>query len=456
MQQNPKPSRLRENVQRGGRFLFEDIWRLDETQPQGAYGVFLTVLRFSILAGKQVAEKRVLLHAASLAYTTLFSIVPLLAVVLIGLKAFGQYGYAEKHVWPFIRDSFAAGTGDTLTEALQGFIDKIQGGAVGGIGMFTLIWMVISLLGSIENAFNDIWGITRKRTLVRKFTSYWSVVTLGPIFVFASIAMTASFRSSYAMELLTGLPFVGRAILRILPLTMVWLAFALIYAYMPNTRVHLKSAIIGGIVAGTLWDVGKYGYILYAAKSAKATMYWKIYGTLAAIPIFLFWVYLSWLIVLFGATLSCVSQNLAAFASAQVRHRAAHTLKQLVALRITVAIAEAFHAGRSALSANGLAASLHLPMKLVEEALADLLAGGILVEVTHQQDDLGYHPARSMEGIKVKHVLDTMAQAGEKGQAVKGDAMREYLESLLGKVDTATEGALEGLTLRDVVLKARG
>ncbi|MBI2500925.1 MAG: YihY family inner membrane protein, partial [Deltaproteobacteria bacterium] len=189
-------------------------------------------------------------------------------------------------------------------------IENYRSGTVGGIGFFLLILSLVSLLSSIEKAFNDIWGISKSRTFIRRFTTYWTLITIGPILLGLSLTMTGALQSNQLITQVLSLSGYQQFFISKIPWLVTWGLFTVLYLVMPNTQVRFGSALVGGIVGGSFWEVAKWGYALYAS---KVVTYSAVYGSLGIIPIFLVWIYYTWLVVLIGAQITYANQNIYTF-----------------------------------------------------------------------------------------------------------------------------------------------
>lgn len=251
-------------------------------------------------------QNQLALRATALAYTTLLSLVPLLAVMFSLFKAFGGLDRAMEPVKKFILTNLATGTGDVVIRALDQFIENFRSGAVGLIGFLLLILSLVSLLSSIESAFNHIWGISKSRSFIRRFTTYWAMITIGPVLLGITLTLTGALQNNRLVTQILSLSGAEQFLVGKIPWLVTWLLFSVLYLVMPNTTVRIRSALIGGILGGTAWELAKWGYTLYAT---KVLTYSALYGSLGIVPIFLVWLYYTWLVVLMGAQVACSDQT---------------------------------------------------------------------------------------------------------------------------------------------------
>jgi YihY family inner membrane protein len=243
-------------------------------------------------------EHQVSLRAAALTYTTILSLVPFLAIAFAVLKGFGVQNALEPVLLQVVGESSRE-----VVSRIIGYVNNTNVKSLGLIGLLALLVTVINLLTSIEEAFNAICGVAETRSLQRRFSDYLSVVVVGPLLLMVAMSMTTTLQSQWLVQWLINHTWLGDAILllfRLVPYVSVWIAMTFLYSYLPNAKVPLRSALLGGVVAGTIWQVTQWGYFHFQVGVAN---YNAIYGALAALPIFLVWIYTSWLIVLFGLEL---------------------------------------------------------------------------------------------------------------------------------------------------------
>ncbi len=300
-------SLLQKVRQRVGSFFSDQLWRIDEQGLRWWRRWALYSARLSSIVVSGYSKQNLPVRATALAYTTLLSLVPLLVVTFSLFKAFGGLAKVMDPIENLVLNNLATGSGTMVVDTLQKFIQSYRSGTVGLVGLGMLILTVLSLLTTIERTFNDIWGIPKKRGFVQRFTVYWTLMTIGPILLGISITVTGALQSNRLVTQILSLSGGETFFISKIPWLTTFALFTVLYLVMPNTKVRFRSALIGGIFGGALWEIAKYGYTLYAS---RVVSYSKIYGSLGIIPIFLVWLYYTWIVVLIGCLVTFADQNI--------------------------------------------------------------------------------------------------------------------------------------------------
>ncbi len=414
------------------RFITVDIWRLQIAGFSRKKSILIRQLRIIILALRGFDEDRCFLRASSLTFYFLFSIVPLLAMVFGIAKGFG----IEKVLEEQIMQKFQ-GQEEIIAQLIQfshTFLQQTKGGIIAGFGIVILIWTVIRVLSNIENSFNEIWGIKKGRSLGKKFSDYLAIIFICPILLVipGSITVLIAGYLKTIMEKFPVLSTLGPLVMlsfKLAPYIIIWLVFSFLYSFMPNTKVKLKAAILGGVVAGTIYQVVQWGYINFQVGAAR---YGAIYGSFAAVPLFLAWIQISWLIVLFGAEISFAYQNVETYEFERDCLQISHSFKNLISLRIAHLIIKNFSSGGESLTASQISRKLEVPIRLVNDILYELVESEILAEVKKgEKSDLFYHPARDPEILTVKYIVDALEESGSHNiPIVKSEELNRIAQSL--------------------------
>lgn len=392
----------------------KEVWRkpLNEHSPRRMF--LIKQIRIFSLALQGFTKDRVGIRASALTYYSLLSIVPIAAMVFGIAKGFGF----EKRLELELKDALAGQ--DAVYEWLLTFVERylsnIQGGLIAGIGLVVLIWSVMKLLSNIEASFNDIWQIKKSRMISRKLSDYISLVVIAPILVFVSSSATIFLSkqietSEEVIPLISYLgTFFGIILSYVVPLLLIWLVFTLLYIIMPNTKVDFKSAFIGGIIAGTSFQLLQWGYINF---QSLLSGYGRIYGSFAALPLFLMWLQLSWLIVLLGAEVAFSNQNIGHYLAESETYNISYHLKRVVSILLIRKIALNFKNSVPPMTAEELANELNLPIRLIRDILYELLEVGIISEtVTKNVKESAYQPARDTNLLTISYITDLLDKRG--------------------------------------------
>lgn len=363
----------------------------------------LTLARWAHLVLIGFVRDKCHLRATALAYATILSIAPLMAVALSISKALGLQDSA------FMRAALLRITAgrEELVGSILRFVEISSVSTLGYLGTLVLVAMAVAMVVTVENAFNAIWGVTRGRSLWRKFTDFFSVLVFSPMLVFLALSFTVSLQSEALVQRMleyTAINYLHLLALKVAPFVFVWLAFLFLYSFMPHTKVRLGSAVVGAVIAGTLWQFAQWVYL-----RQQVADYGAIYGSLAQFPIFLVWMYISWVIVLLGGEISYAVQHLGAFEGELRAGRAGFRDRLEAAWLMLVCLAGRFDAGRGGLSEDVLAERLNLPGKLVSDLCAMLVEHGFLLraEAGGERYFALSRPAESIRLSDVQRVLSS-------------------------------------------------
>lgn len=365
------------------------------------------VARVLYAVSRDVINGQLTLHAMSLVYTTLLSIVPLLALSFSVLKAMDVHQRIQPVLYQFFEPMGPQGI-DMANKILE-FVDNIKVGVLGSVGLALLIYTVISLVQKIEFAFNTIWRVPQMRSLAQRFSNYVSVIMIGPLMMVLAIGITATIFSSTAVQALISIEPFGSVVLflsRFTPFFIVVLAFTFMYVFMPNTKVHFRNALIGGVIAGVTWQAGSMLFASFVAGSAR---YEAIYSSFAIGIILLIWLYLNWLVLLLGSSIVFYIQNPSAI-SKRHRVRISPELQEQVALVIMWMVCKPFSEGKAAPQQEKLEQDIGVPAEVSRKISDKLIRGGLLMLAGPTGD--GLVPARSLDLISVEDIL-TVIRADE-------------------------------------------
>jgi membrane protein len=391
------------------------IWRVRLHDLPKKKSFFLNQLRVFVLTLRKFNSDSCSLRASALTFYTLLSIVP---VVAMGFGVAKGFGYED-----MLRDQLMqrfAGQEEVFA-IIIGFahtlLENTRGGTVAGIGVVVLLWTVIKVLYHIEVSFNEIWEIKRPRSLKRRLSNYISFMVVGPILLIASGSITVFINSHILLvtERVALLSFLGPftfLLLKLVPYILIWAILTFAYIIMPNTKVSFKSALLSAIIAGTCYQFAQWGYIHFQVGIAR---YNAIYGSFAALPLFLIWLEISWLIVLFGAEISYAHQNVDKYEFEHDCMKASPYLRKLLALQVTHLLVKKFSKGKGkgVLNAEGICTALSFPFPLVHQILDELMEIGIIIEVkSENEDDPDFQIAMDINELSVNYVMDALGKRG--------------------------------------------
>ncbi|HKJ05218.1 MAG TPA: YihY/virulence factor BrkB family protein [Geopsychrobacteraceae bacterium] len=406
-------------------------------------------LQAAALVGRDFMNDRCLLQASALTYSSMLAIVPLLALTFALLKAFGVQNRLE----PLIMEKLSVGSEDVI-QSIVGYINNTQVASLGALGLVLLLVAVVSLLTNVEKSFNHIWGVSGTRSLLRRFSDYLSVILVGPVLLISAMSMTTSLASHDLVQRFLEMEVVGSVLLllfKVTPYLFMWLAFAILYIFMSNTKVELKAALIGGIFGGTLWQLAQWAYVNFQVGVAK---YNAIYGTMAALPIFMVWLYLSWLIVLLGLEVTYAKQNLRV-SGYDLRDEEVSILgHEQSSLAILVVLAERFIKGDSPLSQGELAQLLVLPPRLCGSVLTRLDALGFVSEACPPGSSrCRYQLGRAADTLPVMEILQKLRSYGEELPLQAELKQVQVALEVYASLEKMEQEGLAGMTLRELCLR---
>lgn len=414
------------------KFITVDIWRIPLRKLPRGRSLLIRQLMIIVLAIRGFDEDKCLLRASALTFYSLLAIVPVVAMIFGIAQGFGIENVLEVQI--IARFQGQEEIARMVIEFAHSLLERTKGGLVAGVGMAILFWTVIRVLSNIENSFNDIWGIKRARNFARKFSDYLAIMLVAPILIIMpgsiTVAITSQLKIITERVALLGTigPFLF-SLFKLTPYVVIWVLFSFIYIFMPNTKVNLRSGVLAGIVAGTVYQWMQLGYI---KSQILFSRYGAVYGSFAALPLFLIWLQLSWLIVLFGAEVSFAHQNVETYEFEPDCLRVSHSFKRLVSLRIAHLLAKNLVGGNKPLTATQVSHKLEVPIRLVNEILFELVESGVICEAKIDGDKtVGYQPAQDLEKLTVKYVINAMEERGSDNiPVVKSEELDKIAESL--------------------------
>jgi membrane protein len=350
----------------------------------------------------------------------------------------------------FAQDPEAIKARREASRAINEFIQNTRSGALGLTGSIFLIFAAISLLSRIEDTFNDIWGVARGRSWFMRIILYWGVITLAPMLLVVALGLATGQHLEGPRAWLQSMPFIGWLTFQMLPLILLCLTFSLIYMLMPNTRVHWRAALIGGMVGGGLFHLNNMMSVLYVSRVVSNSM---IYGSMALVPVFMIGLYFAWLILLFGAQVAYAWQNRATYFEEKQVENINQRGKEFVSLRLVTLVGEHYLAGRAPPTATQMAMQLAVPTRLIRQIMQTLSAARIIVETLGPET--GYIPARPMESITCHDILNAIRSTHGQELSTRDEPMRAEVFGEFQRIQEAERQAASSVTMLALANRAR-
>jgi membrane protein len=483
----------------------------------GAENEFNRLERFAhfwVLVGKSFVRNRCPTRAAALSYATLLALIPMLAVAIsvtsgllkgegeekiyemidkavssvmpppatlnttnasleigsdfsVALKptnsvspeTFTNAFTATNEVAETATNSIAAAVADNsrvidaqkqVAKDIHQFIQNTRSKTLGLIGMLLLLYVAISMLANIEGTFNDIWGVTRGRSWRWRIVLYWATITLGPLLLIGALGLSGGSHMQAAREFVSHTPLVGGLIFKLLPLVVLWLAFALFYEIVPNTKVRFDAALVGGIVGGSLWHLNNVFGFLYVSRVVSNS---QIYGKLGLLPVFMAGLYLSWIILLFGAQVAYAFQNRKSYLQDKLVENVNQRGREFIALRLMTCIGQRFQLGQPPATIEQISTELGIPTKLAQQVLQTLLAARLVVETNGGES--AYAPARPLDSINAHHVLLAMRAGSGQELLSRDEPVRAEIFGEFARIEEAEKNAASAITMLVLVNRAQ-
>jgi membrane protein len=406
----------------------------------------ITLLRMAAVVTRGFADHQLTTRAGALTYVTMFSLVPTLAVAFAMFSVFGGLAQARGPLLEGLMSYLAVGVRDEVTRGIDSMLSNLNRSAIGATGLIFVIIAMFTLLSSIEDVFNAIWGFKRARSYLQRLTLYWTVVTISPTLIVLGMSLPALLQQIAPLRVLLERTGTFEAFFGVvLPWGCVVAAFAILYALLAARRIPRAAALVGGLVGGTLWFSGAHLYGWYA----KSTVYYaNVYGSLAAIPIFLFWLYLSWLLVFVGAQAAFAWQHLDRYRDEILSTAPSQTSREQVALRILAETARRFLDGAAPPRVAELVVDLCMSARAVNEATAHLVGLGLLTEVGDDPSLLLTRDPSRLTPVVVLHALRTEGRPLTTG---KDDPLMANIRLLYERAGAAAAAAWEEVSFADLV-----
>jgi membrane protein len=465
-------SKFKSRLNKVIKFLNRDIWIID-AKNYPYKGWYFNLLRVLIVAVKGYQEDNCAMRAASLTYFSLLSIVPVLGLAFGIAKGFGFETDLKQVLSENLQvleqqmledpadppDGMSASEEsflDRLEVMAEGIIENTKGGVVAGTGLVFLFYIIIQLLHNVEDALNRIWGIKKHRPLIRKISDYITITLVGPILIFLSSSITVYIRKlifsfTKATQIEDFADPAVRIFIQFIPYTLIWTLLTLTYLILPNTKVRFRSAAIAGILAGTLYQLAQWGYITFQIGAAR---YGAIYGTFAAVPLFMIWLQVSWLIFLYGAEISYAIQNTRGFKAKKEHPELNNYHKKLVCVMISYLVIKRFEKGEEPLTAYNLSNELHVPLYYIKSMLYLLQQQKIVTEIG-DGSDAKYQPARDINQISLSSLKEKIDHYGENDVPAISSPLKNTAIKYLNHFEELISKSEQNVLLKDIRIEQK-
>ena len=441
-------SGLVERALAGWAWLQRELWAPDPKAP-----IFVRALRSAAqlvtLTAKGFQDDQLLLRASALTYVTALSIIPMLGVVIAVLGLVG----GDETIVNFAIDQLTT-VAPSARETVRGYVAHLDFASFGKIGGAIVFGTAIFALRHLETTLNEIWGVTSSRSWARRFADYLAVMVVAPISVGVAVSLATTLQSepvvARLLEQATFARIYGMGLSQV-PLVVLAVGFTFLYWFFPNTKVQVRAAAFGGLIAAMLFSGARAIYVDF---QVGASTYQAVFGALSAVPLILAWLYVCWAIVLLGSEVAFATQNLP-FARREMRSgEATPAQREAIALEIAVEIVRNFRDGLTPPTADWLADSIDEPVRLIRRIIEELEQAA-LVRSVHSEDDkdLAYVPARPLNQMTVGQILRAVRGEVERGPGLPAACSEPVAEALarLKHVwsEVADQTLLGDLTRRD-------
>ncbi len=430
--------------------IFEKlVWgdHLEKTGPLGRFAA--VVLRYIYGLGRDIVFGQLTLRAMSLVYTTLLSVVPLIAFSFSVLKGLGKHKELEPLLYDFLAP--LGPQGEQITQQVIALVDNVKGSVLGGVSLAFFIYTAISMVQKVEESFNYVWYVSKPRSFARRFSEYFFVLLIGPILMVTALGMITSIRSNAVVQMILANESLGRIFVvgsQLTPYLLITGVFTFLYMYMPNTKVKFKAALVGGLAGGFLWaSAGAFfaTFILYASRTQL------IYSGFAVAITTLIWLYLSWLILLIGAQLAFYFQQPAFLRIGRREPRLSNSMRERLALNVMYLVGKAFRDPDASTSIREISQQLSMP-SIALAPVTNALESAALLITTENEELL---PGREMARIPLNDILAVVRTQGETG-SFRDPAWTAEIDALGAEMDSALARVSAEKTLSDLLDGAEG
>jgi membrane protein len=395
-------------------FVKEELWLLHEQKLTPFKAAIIKSLKITLLSAQGFSRDRCPLRASALTLYSLLSIVPVIAMLFGVAKGFSFEKILEQRLIEQVPNQEI--TVLQLISFAQNLLESTKGEVVAGTGIVILFWTITNVIGNIEESFNHIWKIGKGRSISRKFSDYLSLMLLAPVLLIASSSITVFLKIKITWLItIIQLPEFGTRLvisaLSLSPLVLMIALFAFTFIFMPNHKINYRAGIIAGVVTGLMYHLLQWAYL---SLQIGVSSYNAIYGSFAALPLFVVWLQTGWMIVLFGCEVAFFLQNYEIYRNNNRFSDLSFSLKKVTALQITHLIVKNFMQLNNPLTAAEIATRLVIPIAIIQPVLSKLMASHLVVEFKNQdEDDEVYQPAIDINRLTIAYVINALEQCGQ-------------------------------------------
>ena len=400
-------------------FLLDEIWRVTDDEVSKKRGMLYNAIKIVTLSIKEFAERRIVNMASALTYSTLLAIIPILAILFAIARGFGLANLLEEQFRTGLQGQ--ALTAETILTFIDSYLSHAKSGIFIGVGLIMLFYTVLLLTYNMERTFNSIWQVKKQRTIYRKITDYFSMLLLLPLLILLSSGISI-FMSTFLQNIneFALLAPIVKFLVRLTPFVLTWGMFTALYIFMPNTKVKFKYAILPGILAGSAFQAFQY---LYIGSQIWVSRYNAIYGSFAAIPMFLLWTQISWSICLYGAQLCYVAQNLRNFSFSKETENISRRYHDFLCILIMSLICKRFQTDLPPYTAESLSDEHKIPIRLTTTILYELQDLHMIFEtpVEDDEEEMAYLPSVDINRMNVAMLLSRLDTEGSEAFKIDRD-----------------------------------
>jgi membrane protein len=432
-------------------FIKTDVWRLSLKNRPKYESILIKLARILLLAFRGYNEDKVSLRSSALTFYSMLSVVPVVAMGFGIAKGFGF----DKHLEQQIIENFSEQKEvlDWIIKFANRFLENTKGGVIAGIGIAVLFWSVMKVLGNIESSFNAIWQIRKPRVWFRKFSDYFAMMLIAPVLIIMATSSNV-FITTQITKITSEFGLLGMIspliffLLKLIPYVLFWLVLTIVYMIMPNTKVNFRSAFVAGVISGTIFVFVQWVYIHFQVGVSR---YNTIYGSFAALPLFLIWLQMSWLIVLFGAEVSFAVQNVEKYEFEPDTHNLSDYSWKVLTLMVVQLLVKNFAKGEKAMIVKDISKRLEIPIRTVRDIIYKLVDCNILSEVnTEYEKEKAYQPAQDINNLTVRYVLNEIDHCGTDKILAIASTEKDQIIKIINDFDIAIQNSKGTILLKDI------